>query len=115
MTDFFAEKARKLAARRTPAEVEQERKNREAQEAWARKPRSEKPMTSCAFSKAGRYTRNDEAIAFFQQDPATRGKGAEPTVADLRKEVQESHPDHGGSAEKFIAAKKKLDKARGRK
>lgn len=113
--DFFAEKAAKLAARRTPSEIEQERRNKEAAEAWARKPRSEKPMTSCAFTKAGKYTRNEEAIAFFSQDPATRGKGAEPTVADLRKEVQESHPDRGGSAEKFIAAKKRLDKARGRK
>jgi hypothetical protein len=40
--------------------------------------------------------------------------GIDDDIADLRRQVSESHPDHGGSSEAFQKAKKRLDKARGR-
>jgi len=91
---------------------------------YLRKPRSQRPLGFAAgiTNKGKRPASSADSVRYWSQtreerdaEDANLAKETGLEITEVRRLLSESHPDHGGSNEQFIAAKKKLDSLRKKK
>lgn len=106
------------AARHKAMSAEQDAKKAAEYQKWLDLPRSQKALPASAFITS-KYKRNADAVRYWTQtkeqrdaEDANLAKEAGLDITEVRRLLSESHPDHGGTDEAFIAAKKKLDALR---